>query len=68
MINKKIYVSHSPPEGKIIGGTFKARWGKSIKDTKSIGGNVIAIVYGNSKEEVEELAKHFVELHNSQLK
>jgi len=61
---KKLYVSHSPPLGKIIKGTFKSRWTKSIKDQKSIGGKIIVNVYGDSKEEVEELANHLVELYN----
>lgn len=64
---KKLFVSHSPPKGKIIKGTFKSRWSKSIKDQKLIGGNIIANVYGNTKDEAEELAEYLVELYNKNI-
>jgi len=61
----KLYVSHSPANGNLIYGTFKARWRKQIKDRKAIGGNVVVTVYGDTKKEVNELAARLVELYNN---
>jgi len=64
----KLYVSHSPANGKIKRGTFKVRWSKSIKDQKTIGGKIVITVYGDTKQEVNDLAAHLVEIYNMEKK
>lgn len=65
-IKKVWHLSQSPVTAKNLGrGLGFGLWYKSIKDTKGIGGNIVANAYGKTKEEAEFSAKSIVDLHNN---
>lgn len=59
-----LYLSHSPVRVTTMGNGFKGRPFKSVKNQKTIGGNIIFNGYGNSNEEAEANASRLVKCWN----
>ena len=56
----KLFVSHSPATKS----NLSKRWYKSIKNKNGIGGKIVANVFGDTKQEAEDMAAKIVEAFN----